>query len=701
MIVNHRNSIQRGCFVYGADLFLLWKMKNITLRIAATLSLLAFMVSCNEKLQEPALGNLQDEQLYLSKIHKATKTNSQNELLVKFSDSEAYKKFNLAGVAKIERILPSVKGKEELEARFNMDKWYLITLEDGASVDEVSRSCAALSYVSSVQYSSIYSREAQPRVYYSGARSFAPSSDKVFNDPLLGAQWHYKNTGDRSIATTAVAGADINVDDVWKNLCCGDPEIIVAVIDEGVMYSHPDLAANMWRNPKEVTDGSDTDGNGYKDDIYGYNFAANTPDIEWEKTDENGNSGHGTHCAGTIAAVNNNGLGVSGVAGGSGKGDGCRIMSCQIFSKGAGGSPHIIARAIKYAADNGASIISCSFGLPISVPSDRSYYEMYGGAVEIDAVRYFEATKNNPVIDGGIAVFAAGNENHPYAHYPGATAEFISVSAFAPDMLPTYYTNYGPGCNIAAPGGEAYLEPYTSQAAMVLSTLPKDFSDDNSDYGYMQGTSMACPHVSGVVALALSYAKKQGKKFTVSRFKQMILSSVNDIDQKINKTPSKSYARNIRPNLNLIPYYHNVGTGAIDAWRLMMKIDGTPTSTATVGVKQWIDLSEYFGTASVSLTYLGVDVPKETVEAMGLQRITQVADANHPGVPGDGYAIVQFGRLYVHPAKVGSGRLTIKAVGGGDHVGGGDKPTGGMELDVEVSLVSRHVDGGNGKGGWL
>ena len=701
MIVNHRNSIQRGCFVYGADLFLLWKMKNITLRIAATLSLLAFMVSCNEKLQEPALGNLQDEQLYLSKIHKATKTNSQNELLVKFSDSEAYKKFNLAGVAKIERILPSVKGKEELEARFNMDKWYLITLEDGASVDEVSRSCAALSYVSSVQYSSIYSREAQPRVYYSGARSFAPSSDKVFNDPLLGAQWHYKNTGDRSIATTAVAGADINVDDVWKNLCCGDPEIIVAVIDEGVMYSHPDLAANMWRNPKEVTDGSDTDGNGYKDDIYGYNFAANTPDIEWEKTDENGNSGHGTHCAGTIAAVNNNGLGVSGVAGGSGKGDGCRIMSCQIFSKGAGGSPHIIARAIKYAADNGASIISCSFGITISVPSDRSYYEMYGGAVEIDAVRYFEATKNNPVIDGGIAVFAAGNENHPYAHYPGATAEFISVSAFAPDMLPTYYTNYGPGCNIAAPGGEAYLEPYTSQAAMVLSTLPKDFSDDNSDYGYMQGTSMACPHVSGVVALALSYAKKQRKEFTVSRFKQMILSSVNDIDQKINKTPSKSYARNIRPNLNLIPYYHNVGTGAIDAWRLMMKIDGTPTSTATVGVKQWIDLSEYFGTASVSLTYLGVDVPKETVEAMGLQRITQVADANHPGVPGDGYAIVQFGRLYVHPAKVGSGRLTIKAVGGGDHVGGGDKPTGGMELDVEVSLVSRHVDGGNGKGGWL
>lgn len=701
MIVNHRNSIQRGCFVYGADLFLLWKMKNITLRIAATLSLLAFMVSCNEKLQEPALGNLQDEQLYLSKIHKATKTNSQNELLVKFSDSEAYKKFNLAGVAKIERILPSVKGKEELEVRFNMDKWYLITLEDGASVDEVSRSCAALSYVSSVQYSSIYSREAQPRVYYSGARSFAPSSDKVFNDPLLGAQWHYKNTGDRSIATTAVAGADINVDDVWKNLCCGDPEIIVAVIDEGVMYSHPDLAANMWRNPKEVTDGSDTDGNGYKDDIYGYNFAANTPDIEWEKTDENGNSGHGTHCAGTIAAVNNNGLGVSGVAGGSGKGDGCRIMSCQIFSKGAGGSPHIIARAIKYAADNGASIISCSFGLPISVPSDRSYYEMYGGAVEIDAVRYFEATKNNPVIDGGIAVFAAGNENHPYAHYPGATAEFISVSAFAPDMLPTYYTNYGPGCNIAAPGGEAYLEPYTSQAAMVLSTLPKDFSDDNSDYGYMQGTSMACPHVSGVVALALSYAKKQGKKFTVSRFKQMILSSVNDIDQKINKTPSKSYARNIRPNLNLIPYYHNVGTGAIDAWRLMMKIDGTPTSTATVGVRQWIDLSEYFGTASISLTYLGVDVPKETVDAMGLQLIKQAGDTNHPGVPAEGYAIVQFGRLYLHPTKVGSGRLTIRAVGGGDHVGGGDKPTGGMELDVNVSLVSRYVDGGNGIGGWL
>lgn len=674
-------------------------MKNIILRIGVTLSLLAFMVSCNEKLPETRLGKLSEEQTELSKIHRLTKTSAQNELLVKFSDSEAYKKFNLAGVAKIERLLPSVKGKEELEARFNMDKWYLITLENGVSIDDISNSCAGLPYVSSVQYSSIYSRDAEPGGYSPVSKS--SSSSKAFNDPLLGAQWHYKNLGDRSIATTALAGADINVEDVWKNLSCGDPGIIVAVVDEGVMYSHPDLAANMWKNPKESLDGSDTDGNGYKDDIYGYNFAADSPDIEWEKTTERGNSGHGTHCAGTIAAVNNNGLGVSGVAGGSGKGDGCRIMSCQIFSKGKGGTSSMIARAVKYAADNGASIISCSFGLTVSIPDDNSYYYKYGGAAEIDAIRYFEATKNNPVLDGGIAIFASGNENHPYAHYPGAAAEFISVSAFAPDMLPTYYTNYGPGCNIAAPGGEAYLEPFTSKGAMVLSTLPKEFSDDKSDYGYMQGTSMACPHVSGVVALALSYAKKQGKKFTVAQFKQMILSSVNDIDQKINKTPLKTYASNTRPNLSLVPYYHKMGTGAIDAWRLMMKIDGTPTSTATVGVRQWIDLSEYFGTASISLTYLGVDVPKETVDAMGLQLIKQAGDTNHPGVPAEGYAIVQFGRLYLHPTKVGSGRLTIRAVGGGDHVGGGDKPTGGMELDVNVSLVSRYVDGGNGIGGWL
>ena len=129
---------------------------------------------------------------------------------------------------------------------------------------------------------------------------------------------------------------------------------------------------------------------------------------------------------------------------------------------------------------------------------------------EYDALKYFEASKNNPVLDGGVAIFAAGNDATNYSAYPGALSDVISVSSFGPDYLPAYYTNYGPGCNIAAPGGEAYLNPWTSFKGMVLSTLPSELND-GSDYGYMQGTSMACPHVSGIAALGLSYAKKLGK----------------------------------------------------------------------------------------------------------------------------------------------------------------------------------------------
>ena len=105
----------------------------------------------------------------------------------------------------------------------------------------------------------------------------------------------------------------------------------------------------MWVNEKELKgqSGVDDDGNGYVDDIYGYNFVTDGP-LTWS---ERGASSHGTHCAGTIAAVNNNKVGVSGVAGGSGKGDGCRLMSCQIFYGDGGGSAYASSRAIKYAAD--------------------------------------------------------------------------------------------------------------------------------------------------------------------------------------------------------------------------------------------------------------------------------------------------------------------------------------------------------------
>ena len=290
----------------------------------------------------------------------------------------------------------------------------------------------------------------------------------------------------------------------------------------------------------------------------------------------------------------------------------------------------------------------------MSFASDNAYIKRTGSA-EIDAVHYFEACKNNPVLNGNIAIFAAGNENHNYSHYPGAFYDIISVSAFGPDFLPTYYTNYGPGCNIAAPGGEAY-HLVNKWNSMVLSTVPKkvttmaidgSYGVSGIEYGYMQGTSMACPHVSGVVALALSYAKKLGKTFDREEFKRMILASTKDIDQRIAGKAEKTYAY-AKGALKLAPYYHQMGTGAIDAWRLMMHIEGIPTLTAQTGREQWINLSPMFGTSSVSLTYLGVEVSDAAASSMGLQKLTPNSSDKYPAVSDpNGYDYVQFGRLYI------------------------------------------------------
>ena len=603
----------------------------------------------------------------------------------------------IEGIASIEPLFVSRKDRKELEHQFGLDRWYYVRLEENADVHQLVRETAGMASVSMTEYE-CYPQKASDGIAYPAEEVFSTKAavPGSFNDPMLMDQWHYNNQGSKAYSRNAVKGADVNVKDVWATLTCGDPDIIVAVVDEAVCYTNPDLAANMWVNTGEVPDnGIDDDGNGFVDDIYGYNFVDDNGNVNWDDPDD---SGHGSHTGGTIAAVNNNGRGVAGLAGGSGKGDGCRLMSCQIFSGNRGGNS---AKAIKYAADNGASIISCSYGFRYKFNSDNHYLQSQGSA-EIDAIHYFEACKNNPVLNGNIAIFSSGNENDPYAHYPGAFYDIISVSAFGPDYLPTYYTDYGPGCNICAPGGEVgHLTGDEYQKSMVLSTLPKAVA--GSDYGYMQGTSMACPHVSGVVALGLSYAKQLGKTFTVQEFKEMILSSTNDIDQRIANTPNKTYPGWKIADLNLIPYYHQMGTGAIDAWRLMMHIEGTPTSTAQTGRTQWIDLTPLLGTSSTSLTYLSVEADSATIDSMGLEAVTPASDAHHPAVmDASGKACIQFGRLYIHPTKIGSGKFTIRVVGGGSYLGGGDNPPGGMEVTRVLSVISRDAaNGGNGNGGWL
>lgn len=571
------------------------------------------------------------------------------------------------GFIEVRPVFTSVPGKEELEKRFNFDKWYEAVLPEGMPLEVAAEKLAGLSRVACVEYPKHLSKASDCISYpYRGsARPQTKASGLSFNDPYLDQQWGYVNLGKPSLAKDSYAGGDINVKDVWSELTTGDQSIIVAVIDEGVKYTHPDLAANMWSSK---ADGS-----------HGHNFITDGP-ITWGRE---GDTGHGTHIAGTIAAVNNNNLGVSGVAGGSGNGDGVQIMSCQVFDGNTGGTITQFVQAIKYAADNGASVISCSFGYQGGAyMSDKEYVEGNRGfnALEADAVRYFEATKNNDVLDGGIAVFASGNDSLPYAEYPGAMNDFISVSAFGPDYLPTYYTNYGPGCNIVAPGGEAYHRNSVDNwltYGMILSTMPSE-SNDGEDYGYMQGTSMACPHVSGVVALALSYAHKLGKKYTVKEFKDMIVTSANDFDTRLKGTKE---LYNHSP-IELYQFQKKMGTGSIDAWKLMMKIEGVPSKLVETGRKQWVDVSDYFGTSSVNLKYLKVEISDAAKASLGIGE--------------DPY--MEYGRLFIHPTRPGSCKVKITAVGGGTEIGG-DDAIGGMEVSQEVSIIARGF--ASDAGGWL
>lgn len=574
------------------------------------------------------------------------------------------------------------------EKRHRLNRWYTLTFPQDVALDEAAAIFAGLSEVTAVQFNTSlkrsYGSEPATHTYTRSADAELP-----FNDPLLQDQWHYINRGDLSVAPTARVGADINVRDAW-NLTTGDPAIIVAICDEGVKYDHPDLAANMWVNEKELNgkEGVDDDGNGYVDDIYGYNFLS-TYDITTGKGevfplswDRNGDRGHGTHVAGTVAAVNNNGIGVSGVAGGDGSADsGIRMMSCQLFSGNASGGIANRAAAYKYAADNEASIIQCSFGQQGGyVPSDSNFETLY--SAEVDALNYFieHPAKNNPV-SGNFAVFASGNDGYEMSGYPAAYNKCISVAAFGPDFLPTNYTNYGPGTNICAPGGDIAInstatEPTRSQ---ILSTMPREL--DLGEYGYMQGTSMACPHVSGVIALGLSYARKLGKTFTYDEFLGMIYSSVNNIDYYIETCTKEANG----VNFDLTPYLNNVGTGAIDAWRLLMQIEGTPCLVVKMGQESKMTLDQYFSPAASNLTYTKVTVSDEARETLG--------------IVGDPY--VKYGKLFINCSKVGSAKISISAIAGGSEIAGVDNAViGGTEFTREVSILSRQA-GVAENGAWL
>lgn len=380
----------------------------------------------------------------------------------------------LAGlpVKSARRLFPDAGEFEERTRREGLHLWYVVEYDDSLPATK------AAAHFDGFKGVDIYE---QPRRIQRATISF--------DDPRLSNQWHYINRTN--------PGIDINVESVWENYTTGNNKVIVSVVDGGIFLTHEDLAANC------LAGGA----NGSK------NFTNDTYVIDPDR--------HGTHVAGTIAAVNNNGKGVCGIAGGnSRKGiGGVKLMSCQIFGNNGGSS----AAAIKWGADHGAVICNNSWGYVFDTDNDGTISPdelerakgIHIGSADKAAIDYFNTyagcdNSGNQLatspMKGGLVIFAAGNDSIEY----GAPADYdgvIAVGAMDNTGYRAGFSNYGDWVDIAAPG------------TSIMSTFP-----DNS-YGNLQGTSMACPHVSGVAALVVSYYGGPG--FTAEMLKTRLLNGAN------------------------------------------------------------------------------------------------------------------------------------------------------------------------------
>lgn len=608
----------------------------------------------------PEMSDILDQaQLSKTRSGKATRSGipSTDEVL------------DILGSYSFERVFPVDANTEARTREAGLHLWYTVKFNKGTDLKAAVERLKQLGEISKVQTNGrikrAYNTDSK-RIYLSDKalqqKATRAAAEGEPNDPGFASQWHYRNLGEGNYAfenlnnnhVGAKAGCDVNALEAWKT-CTGDPSIIVAILDEGVMYTHPDLAANMWCNPGESVQGAKTDGdgNGYEGDLHGYNFVTESGDITW--TDAN-DSGHGTHVAGTIAAVNNNRRGVCGVAGGDGTpNSGVKIMSCQVFSGQNSVTLAGEARAIKYAADNGAVILQCSWGYNSSESSiingytpgpatEKEWAETY--PLEKEALDYFinNAGSPNGVIDGGIPVFAAGNEYAGNPAFPGAYSKCVCVSSVAADFTPACYTDFGSLVTLSAPGGdleyyskigeqedEYWAETTTEQKGAVLSTL---IQNGKPAYGYMEGTSMACPHVSGVAALGLAYAAKTNRHYRAADFVALMKKSVKELDSHYQNGATKTYYMNhttvgASPEIvQLSKYIGKMGAGLIDAAQLLNNIKNKELSSdmklpnVYVGIEKTVslNLAAYFAgqTEGFSCSVVNGNVASASVEGKTL-----------------------------------------------------------------------------------
>lgn len=450
--------------------------------------------------------------------HRGLRLAEGGEVVMSSVPTQLSSTLSALGASRMTPLFPIDARWEERMRRAGLDEWYEVELSPEQDLGQAVATLSSLQAVTKVEkdyrtsLTSVKTRMAMPSVF-----NATTGGGHRFNDPGLKWQWHYDNQGKYP---RSVVGADINLFAAWEREV-GKPNVIVAVTDGGIDTEHEDLKDNMWVNAKEIPDnGIDDDNNGYVDDIHGVNFIHLNGKI-YPDADS-----HGTHVAGTVGARNNNGIGVCGVAGGDGTpNSGVRLMSCQKFGKrGESSSGVQSAKAFVYAANNGAVISQNSWGYNYPGPG-------YLPAYEREAIDYFIENAGcdnqgrqlpDAPMKGGIVLFAAGNDGKDHVTYPAAYNRVVAVSAMAPNWEKAYYTNRGAWVDIMAPGGDTHFDK-----GEVYSTVAPSVRG-GTKYAYMQGTSMACPHVSGVAALLVS--KFGGQGFTNEELKTRLLGALRPMN---------------------------------------------------------------------------------------------------------------------------------------------------------------------------
>ena len=372
-----------------------------------------------------------------------------------------------------------------------------------------------------------------PRVEYAEPNFLCYKTDTTPNDPFFGEMWGLKNSGPST--TSVKAGADIEAIRAW-DLTTGSETVVVAVIDTGVFLQHADLAANAWVNPREIANnGVDDDANGLVDDVNGWNFFANNNRVYTDPSVD----GHGTHVAGTIGAVGNNGLGVTGVAWH------VKVMSLKFLDRTPGSIDGAV-RAINYVVEQkrrgvNVKVINASW---ISSGDSRALHDAIAAAGSAGIL--FVCAAGNGGAD------SVGDNNDSTPTLPAAWTDLpnlISVAALDSGDNLAPFSNYGSvSVSVAAPG------------VGILSTYPPDGSSASGSYAYMEGTSMATPHVTGIAALLAA----RYPSMVPAEIRQRIITTVQPLPGLVGRVSAAGRVNAYNALTNAIPAAERPAISALE-----------------------------------------------------------------------------------------------------------------------------------------